>query len=284
MSWGYRVELCLVRGIALTFALYFQSLLGGTASFATDIYSPPPADSKDVPVPPPFSDHQAFFDWRGPYVGAHIGGVWGEVSVTDTYTYYQDPTETNTVDAKGLITGGQLGYNFRSGQIVYGLEADLGSLDLSGDKNARLMKSAAPLTAKYTVSGGLYGDFAGRIGYAADRTFFYGKGGVAFANADFSSTYTGTNTRFAYDSSESLWGFTIGGGVEYSIQPGWSLKLEYQHFDFGDTSFENKLTKSLGCSGQRCATFTSEANVSPTADAVTVGINYHFHGNGDNVK
>ena len=34
--------------------------------------------------------------------------------------------------AGGVIGGGQAGYNFQAGRWVYGLEADLGGLDLSG--------------------------------------------------------------------------------------------------------------------------------------------------------
>jgi outer membrane immunogenic protein len=276
MSGGCSVALRLARGFALALTLIFQALFWGTPSFAADIYSPPPVSSKDTPVP------SAPFDWRGPYVGAHIGGAWGNVEVTDTYTYYQDPTEINTVHARGLIAGGQLGYNFRSGQLIYGVETDFGDLDLSGSKSAPLVKSRAPLTAKYSVSGGLYGDFTGRIGYAANRSFFYAKGGVAFLNADFSANYAGTNTMFNYDNGDTLWGFTIGGGVEYALQPGWSLKLEYQHFDFGDTTFENKLTHSS--IGQRNATFTGVAAISPTANAVTVGVNYHLSSDSNHIK
>jgi outer membrane immunogenic protein len=282
MSGGCRVALVLVRSLILTLALCFQALLGGPASFAADIYSPPPTSAKDAPVPPPTP--VASFDWRGPYVGAHVGGAWGDIAVTDTYTYIEDPTETNAIDAKGLIAGGQLGYNFRSGQLIYGFEADFGGLDLSGSKSAPLVKSAAPLTAKYSVSGGLYGDFAGRVGYVANRSFFYAKGGPAFLNADFTSNYTGTNTRFNYADSAALWGFTFGGGVEYALHTGWSLKLEYQHFDFGDTTFEHKLTNGLGCTGRHCATFAGAAAVSPTADAVTVGVNYHFNGTINTMK
>jgi outer membrane immunogenic protein len=284
MSGGCRVALHLARGFVLTSSLLCHTLFWGSVSFATDIYSPPPGGLKDTPVPPPYSDHQAAFDWQGPYVGAHLGAVWGDVTVTDTYTYYRDPTEVNTVDAKGLIGGGQLGFNFRSGQLVYGFEADFGGIDLSESKSARLVKSAAPLTAKYSVSGGAYGDFTGRMGYAANRAFFYAKGGAAVATVDFTSNYSGTNTEFNYAHSDTLWGFTLGGGVEYALHPKWSLKLEYQHFDFGDTTFENKLKNSVGCTRQHCPTFNGDAAISPTADAVKVGVNYHFNDAIDHMK
>ena len=42
---------------------------------------------------------------------------------------------------------------------------------------------------------------------------------------------------FNFEQSETLWGWTVGGGIEYALSQEWSVKVEYQHFDFGSTSF-----------------------------------------------
>ena len=37
-----------------------------------------------------------------------------------------------------------------------------------------------------------------------------------------------------------LVGWTAGAGAEYALSPSWSLKAEYQHFDFGKMSYSYK--------------------------------------------
>jgi opacity protein-like surface antigen len=54
--------------------------------------------------------------WRGAYFGVHVGH--GESGPAD-----------------GLVAGGQVGYNWQSGHIVYGLEADVSFADISFKEN-----------------------------------------------------------------------------------------------------------------------------------------------------
>jgi outer membrane immunogenic protein len=220
--------------------------------------------------------------WGGLYLGGHIGGAWSDVGVTDTYYYHEDPTIDSSIGASGVIGGGQIGYNFQSGNFVYGAEIDLGGMDLSGSNTVQLQGGPEPLSARYSISGGFYGDITGRLGFVAGRALFYGKGGAAFLNADFNSHYTGRFAEFDFSNSDAMWGWTIGGGVEYKLSRSWSIKAEYQHFDFGDTSFANTASKPTvwGC----CANLSSDAKVSPTADAVTVGVNYFLNQGSGQIK
>lgn len=256
------------------------SLLAGSQAYAADMYRGGGSlkDSPDLlPVSPV---------WRGLYAGGHIGGAWGNVDVSNTYTYIQDPTVDSSLGASGVIGGGQIGYNLQSGNLVYGLEADLGVLDLSGSSTVQLQGGTRPpLSVKYTTSGGFYGDITGRLGYASGRTLFYAKGGAAFLNVDFDTHYTGKYAEFDYQDSDTFWGWTIGGGVEYKLRPGWSLKVEYQHFDFGSGSFGHNTSQNFDCGkinhqwagNTSCRSdLTTDAKVSPTVDAVTVGVNYQF--------
>ena len=90
---------------------------------------------------------------------------------------------------------------------------------------------------------------------ATDRTLFYVKGGVALLDADLKAHYAGGNCltlrwtctpigstkrgtlTFDFDHSDTLVGWTVGAGAEYALSPSWSLKAEYQHFDFGSMSY-----------------------------------------------
>jgi outer membrane immunogenic protein len=265
----------------------------GQAALAADL----PVSLKDTPY--------VVIPWQGLYVGGHVGGVWGKTPITDTYTYVGDPTTTTNMSSTGLIAGGQLGYNFQRGNIVFGPEADIGYLGASTSKSVALTDSPdctahynhtnCQLSAKYTSSGGVYGDLTGRLGYAADRTLLYAKGGVAFLNEDFKANYAGGNctldnscwgywgrttpgySTFSFNHSAVMVGWTVGGGAEYLINPSWSLKAEYQHFDFGKMSYSYSGSYAIPSTPYH-STLSGKSDVSVTADAVSVGVNYHIGG------
>jgi len=254
---------------------------------------------KDTPV----SAYAPALQWPSFYIGGHIGGVRGNIDVTDVFDYHGDPRADNSVESTGLITGVQLGYNLQSGNFVYGIEADLGYLNLSGDKKAALPNPTGvaenDISAKYSTSGGLYGDLTGRLGYATGSTLVYAKGGVAFLNAKMNSDYVGANctttydcngraaatpSNFGFESSDTLYGWTLGFGVEYALSPSWSLKLEYQHFDFGSLSSSYAGTDTFACrfnDGTCTSTLHGKTDADITADAVMVGLNYQFNFGGD---
>ena len=108
---------------------------------------------------------------------------------------------------------------------------------------------------------GRYRDVTGRIGFAAGRTLFYAKGGWAFLDAGerFSTTAAFT----VRQGVGTFNGWTLGGGVEHMLDRSWSVKLEYQHFDFGREDFS--LTPGT-------FRFKDDLNV----DTVKVGLNYRF--------
>ena len=190
----------------------------------------------------PELEYGVFPMMTGFYIGGHGGFARGNVDVSDTFDYNGDPHADNSFKTQGAIAGIQIGHNVQRGNFVFGIEADLGYLDLSGDDTFALPRSQptktnTDISAKYSVSGGLYGDLTGRVGYASGNTLLYLKGGVAFLNAEFNSDYTGANcsttgdsrcrtevgpSKFAFENSDTLIGYTIGAGVEYALSPSWS--------------------------------------------------------------
>jgi outer membrane immunogenic protein len=265
-----------------------------------------PANAADLPS---YKDTPyVVLPWQGLYFGAHGGGVWGGTNVTDTFTYVGDPTLNGNSSSTGLIAGGQLGYNIQRGNFVFGPEADIGFLGLSTSKSAAFNPPAnytcdgypsifCGVNANYTNSGGLYGDLTGRLGYATDRSLLYVKGGLAVVNDQFSANYQGSNctylpggcwgvqntpSAFNFGHSETLIGWTLGAGAEYALSPAWSLKAEYQHFDFGKMSYSYSGCVPVPGAPVTCpgTWYTSRINgktdISVTADAVSVGVNYHL--------
>ena len=132
------------------------------------------------------------------------------------------------------------------------------------------------INGKYSVSSDLYGDLTGRFGYEMDRTLLYVKGGGALLHVDNKANYVGNNctvrgpgceevgspgnnwdnppayystvpgyTVLNFKHSDILLGWTIGAGAEYALSQSWSVKAEYQHFDFGKMSYSY-----YGCYGR----------------------------------
>ena len=296
-AWGPRA-----RGAALTVCCLFA--VSGEA-WAADLYGGP--GLKDSPFP----DIAAPALWEGPYVGGHVGGAWNTATVDDHYDYKGDPESRNDVTGSGIIGGGQIGYNFQWGNIVFGPEADLGYLGLSGSRSVALPPSSdclahswttpCGLDANYSISGGLYGDITGRVGYAMDRVLFYAKGGAAFLDVDIKANYIGQNcstvgscglrrappvnaSTFNFEQSQTLSGWTAGGGIEYALSQEWSVKVEYQHFDFGSTSFTHNGAYNIIGTPSHQSTLKGGAEISQTVDAIKVGVNFHLNAASTNLE
>ena len=146
------------------------------------------------------------------------------------------------------------------------------------------------LNARYSNSGGLYGDITGRLGYAAGPALFYGKGGFALLDAGIKANYIGDNcttahactkapvnySTFNFNRSGTLSGWTAGAGVEYAISPTWSVKLEYLHFDFDSMSVTHDGKYNITGTPYH-STLSGSVEVSPTVDSVMLGVNYHLN-------
>jgi outer membrane immunogenic protein len=121
------------------------------------------------------------------------------------------------------------------------------------------------------IEGGLLADITGRVGYASGPALFYVKGGWAFfdgsvGTSGINSLAMMVGTTDLRDVSVSgLSGWTLGGGIEYLLNPSWSLKGEYQHFDFGSFDFHPVISDT---------TVVISNNL--TTDVVKVGLNYHI--------
>jgi len=232
------------------FRLLVFTLTGAIAlsANAADLSTPGYGGYKDGPYD---------LSWGGAFVGLHAGGIWGTQDVKDLDFF--NTGASYSLNPSGAIAGGQFGYNWQRGRFVLGIELDIGYQGMSGTK-------LDPGSGGSTLSGlnsGFYGDIVGRLGYATDRYLVYALGGYALTNgqafvndANLGPSFTGS-----FDS-----GWTVGAGAEYRLNPSFSLKAEYKHFDFG--------TQNVILPGN-----FAYSNAL-TADSVTFGVNFLF-GKGD---
>lgn len=191
------------------------------------------------------------FTWTGFYVGLNAGGaVGGDFTVSD-------PTGSISNRMGGFLVGGTVGYNYQlMNNIVLGLEGDIGYADIGASSSGNAF-GAAGYTAKAGIDGYL-GTIRGRLGYAMGPWLFYATGGWAFSEARVSTT---AYAPFGYgisSSTKGVNGYTVGGGVEYAVNPNLSLKAEYLYIDFEKVRAGNL------------------ANVGIDTHLLKVGLNYKF--------
>lgn len=263
------------------------------------------ASAADMPVKAkaPLLAPAPVFSWTGFYVGGHVGGARSEGG-SDTYNGDLFPgfivlppalpiitlipgapgTLPGAGSSTGFIGGGQIGYNWQSRQIVYGLEADITGTDLNG-ASATATRFAPPFDQTVTVDFGRIdwmASFRGRVGFAADRALFYATGGAAVAHVGATTTTVINGAGIAIPAgtfsatgggSDTRWGWTVGAGVEWAFNNNWSLAGEYRHSDFGRRGVTFVIPDGLG------GVFaTGTTNASLTVDQITARLNYRFGG------
>lgn len=157
------------------------------------------------------------FNWSGAYAGANVGYQWGE-------------TTNNPTRPSGIMGGVTGGYNWQSGQFVFGGEADL---NISG---------ADDTFAPWKFSNPWFGTLRGRAGYIVfDRWLPYLTGGLAYGTRTASGTASGAATG-GYKASDTSVGWALGVGVDYAINPAWTARLEYLHISLDSFSPTYSLT------------------------------------------
>jgi outer membrane immunogenic protein len=221
--------------------------------------------------------------WAGWYAGVNIGGSFGKAR--DTTSFGAPPVlfASTSSNLNGVIGGGQLGYNWRSNNWLFGLEADIQGSSERGTATTTALGGDCSVIAVAPCVGSLsdqeklpwFGTVRGRLGVLASPTWlFYVTGGLAYGGIKSIETVTtpgggltpaGTAVS---NSSTTRIGWTVGGGIEGVVSGNWTGKIEYLYMDFG--TFNNTYTG--------VAPFTPVfVSTHVTDNILRVGLNYHFH-------
>lgn len=192
----------------------------------------------------PVSVQDAPHDWRGSYFGVQGGGVFGsdataEVSANQAApqegvefaredlilgslnqlgtVFTQGPTDSDFDGVHGGISGG---YNFQSGNVVFGIDNDFSftSVDESSDLGTVELRTLSSVR--------------GRVGFAIDRVLPYVTGGLAYGNVRASEPGGGSDSQFQF-------GWTAGAGVEAALTDYVSARVQYTYSDLGSDTFNS---------------------------------------------
>jgi outer membrane immunogenic protein len=118
------------------------------------------------------------YDWTGFYVGAN--GGYG--STRKCWDFTPGGVFAGTEGCRvsdGGVAGGQVGYRWQSGTIVFGLEAQGDWADLKGSNVSLLTGN----TDRSRLDA--FGLFTGQIGLAYDNALLYVKGGAAVTSTKY---------------------------------------------------------------------------------------------------
>jgi outer membrane immunogenic protein len=205
-------------------------------------------------------------------------------------------TNLSGTNKGGFIGGGQIGYNWRFGWGVAGIEADFqgvsGTTSFTGTTSV-LALNGIPVVTNLDASKRLdwLSTVRGRLGWLATPTLLvYGTGGFAFGNVksdiDITQSNAGTSATFgetAANFSDTRSGWAAGAGFEWLFLPNWSMKVEWLHYDLGDVSFiAPQLSAAITASGASLPVGTVRYGITPEVstrfggDIARFGVNYHF--------
>jgi outer membrane immunogenic protein len=190
--------------------------------------------------------------WAGFYIGVHAGVAWNRAAFSDqgdpggvlnrallNYEFYKP-------HKAGFAGGGQIGYNFQSGYLVYGLEADFSGVS---NKHSAIVPAIpgtvfTPLRASTELDW--MATVRGRLGVivAPTQSLLYVTGGLAVAH--FKDAWGTTFIAVPeYTSNKTRAGWTAGAGVEHMFARNWTAKIEALYADFGDWTVNSTVTPGI---------------------------------------
>jgi outer membrane immunogenic protein len=199
------------------------------------------------------------YDWTGFYIGANGGygsnrACWG--------SFGSGLISDGCNSKSGGLFGGQGGYRWQLGSVVFGVEAEGDWGNMRTSLPSQLVPGGTDSSKVTSV-----GLFTGQLGYAMNSALFYLKGGGALVNNNF-LVQNAANTSLYYATSQKL-GATVGVGFEYGFTPNWTAGIEYDHLMMGNSN--NSFSVPAGAAA---VANTTSQNI----DMVTARLSYKFGG------
>jgi outer membrane immunogenic protein len=197
----------------------------------------------DLPVRAPYykAPQGGYFNWIGPYAGVHAGWLRSDNSVTDI-DGLQDAAGTRfDYSADTFVAGVHIGNNWQYGMFVLGGEADISGTSA----RSSVVQDNTPGSG-FTRDGlartklSWLGSVRGRVGISpTSQWLVYGTAGLAFGQVRNETLDFDSGVFHAGDSSSKSGvrtGWVAGGGIEVALHHHWIGRVEYLHYDLGDTT------------------------------------------------
>lgn len=226
--------------------LLISTAIVAISSTLTHAADPVPVDD---PVPPVIDE--ARFDWTGGYVGGFVGYGFGDTE------HINLGDSTGGLDIKGFVGGATIGYDWQFDNIVVGIEADIAGSGISGSHGPATFGPFTCGTGPCETEVDWIANFRARLGVANNNWLFYAVGGIAYAGVDARIS----NDPTLQAGSDTVHGWTYGGGLEYAFGNNWTTRLEYTYTDLGSWRYDSN---------------SSDFNATAEFSTVKFGVNYRF--------
>ena len=264
------------------------------------------------PAPPPV------YGWTGFYIGVNAGGGWDRRDVVESLTSSFCNTTLGgcgtgafsaaansalppafPVRSSGFIGGGQLGYNYQTGAVVWGVEADFQGANIHGS-NVQSLTAVPPgfggIGNTVTIAGvadkklDFLGTVRGRVGVAFDPllpVLLYATGGFAYGHVSSNTTLTevvggpcfcGLPAAATGSISTTRTGWSAGAGGEWAFSPALSVRVEWLHYDLGTPSYGLTPLTQLNGAGVPFFGISTVSSTTFRGDIVRAGLNWKFGG------
>lgn len=237
------------------------------AADLTPVYKAPPAP----PAPPQATN------WSGFYFGGNFGAdIGGHDSWSSNDPFYFSGLEESLGGAsmRGVLGGLQAGYNWQTGPLVLGVETAWSLTDIHGQTASEfeafgdvdcVVGAADGETCTLNASSRLtwIGTAVGRVGVAIGQALLYVGGGAAWTHVKNNLVVSVDPPSFS--GSDTPFGGTFLTGTDYAIDQHWSVRVQYNYYDFGSQ------TASLDAPGPPISVKTSLI-----VQSLIGGVNYRF--------
>ncbi|WP_312161765.1 porin family protein [Phenylobacterium sp.] len=231
---------------------------------------------------------QDFYDWTGFYIGGNLGASWGDTSIKTKVepgngTTPIDPRDVAALNAAtsdddndtGFTGGIQGGYNYQSGNWVFGLETDVGWMDIGQSRSntyalPSILNPPIAATISQEVSTDWVWTLRPRIGYASGPYMIYGTAGLAVSKVQVKASYADNRTianNASFSDKDTKTGWAAGLGGAYAVSDNMSARAEWLYTDFGDV-------RASWVTPNGYAAFTTEGDT--RANLLRIGLDYKF--------
>jgi len=201
-------------------------------------------------VDPWSSSTSAPYNWSGLYLGLNAGGAFGANTATASGG---GVSASASKSVPGFIGGAQIGANYQTGPVVWGLEADYDASTQNQSLGSGVLSGSNEMPWFATLRG--------RLGMAFGHTLIYGTAGgagVEIRSANLTLPTGSTSTTVTHGA------WTAGAGIEYGLTDHLSARLDYLYFDTGNVA--------TGFIGAPTTAMTSRLR----DNLVRAGLNYRF--------
>lgn len=160
--------------------------------------------------------------WRGFYAGLNGGYAWQSASGV-----FNSTTDLSGLTLNGGIVGGQLGYNWQANQFLFGIEGDVSTR--AGGEDTIVSNPGTATASSLSADMSYLASVRARLGWAISNWLLYGTVGWGFG--EFKFTDDAPVVPFYSKITVKDNGLVYGGGVEWMLSYGVSVRAEYLRYD-----------------------------------------------------